>query len=116
MNIILIIILAILISITIYQIALLTYDSEDIENILSFCTIIAIFLLFIGYNVFGKKKPIHNKTIRKSLYISSIMLLIYTLIFNWEKIDASIKTASFASIIGILIWFVYSKKKFKDLY
>jgi Ca2+/Na+ antiporter len=86
-----------------------------------------IFGLIVVILAFGKDKIFYNRAVKYGLVVGSMMLLVHTLIYNWNVLENDVKLFSIISSLIVLIWYAYyytskskkskkNKKKYKIEY
>lgn len=66
-----------------------------------------IVALALAYYVFGSK-TFDNKIVRWGLIFGGVMLLVYSLIYNWDEIDDYIKLFIFFSLFFGITFYSYN--------
>lgn len=56
---------------------------------------------------FGKNKLFYNRAVKYGLIVGSIMLLVHTLIYNWNVLENDVKLFAVVSSLIVLIWYAY---------
>lgn len=78
-----------------------TYTTMFIGSVIGF---------IIGNTLFYLHKRFKNSIVRMGLNIGSAILLFQSVIGNWDKIQDDTKLIFFGLILGLAIWYSYSKK------
>ena len=104
--------------------SLILYDipyEEKYQKTIILLFIAGIVGILIAQTMFSKNARYKNRAMRYGLTFGSALLLIYSLITNWDKMDDSTKLVIMGIIMSGLIWYCYygdnekKKKKVKKL-
>lgn len=81
--------------------------AERFQKSLITLFIIGVIGVASALTVFAETSRYKNRPIKFGLISGSIMLLIYSLITNWDKMTNVTKLLVIAMIFGIVVWFCY---------
>lgn len=84
------------------------FESNKYQKILIIIFVIGLVGLSISLTVLQNSKYFKNRSIKYGLMTGSGMLIFYSIISNWSKIDDYTKIIVFAILLASIIWISYS--------
>lgn len=66
--------------------------------------------IIIAQNIFARKSYYKNRPIRYGMIFGSVLLITYSLITNWDKMDDNTKLVLMGIIMMGLVWYCYYGK------
>lgn len=92
----------------VYTIVENTFESNKYQKILITVFVIGLVGLLLSLSILQKNRYFGNRPVRYGLMLGSAMLIFYSIISNWSKIDDYTKIIVFAIVLTSIIWFSYN--------
>lgn len=85
-------------------------DIKSSKTILTYlgCAVLGLIMSRI---IFGEDGVLENGIMYTGVIFGSIILLVLTIITDWDKMDNSIKLILFGMLFGLCVWFSYYLKR-----
>ena len=84
------------------------FEFNKYQKILILIFVVGLAGLLISLTFLQNNKYFGNRSVRYGLMLGSAMLIFYSIISNWSKIDDYTKIAVFAILLISIIWFSYN--------
>lgn len=84
------------------------FESNKYQKILIIIFILGLVGLITSLTLLQENRYLGNRPVRYGLMLGSVMLIFYSIISNWSKIDDYTKIMVFAILLISIIWFSYS--------
>ncbi len=89
--------------------------SEKYQKSLIFMFVIGLIGMILAFTLFKNHPMFKNRPLRMGLIFGSSILIFYSMITNWEKMDDITKIIMFGIILISLVWYsYYSEDEKKD--
>lgn len=95
----------------------LTKDSDfddKVQKMFIFNFVLGVIVIFIATTVFGKNKPMHNKSIQTGLILGGAYLIINTFLFNWTYLEDLTRILLVGMCLALFVWIAYKTKQKKE--
>ena len=88
--------------------------AERFQKSLIFTFVLGLLGLILAFTLFKNNDFFKNRSLRFGLVLGSSLLMFYSIISNWGKMDESTKIIIFSILLGLLIWFSYYNSTDED--
>lgn len=81
--------------------------AERFQRSLIFIFVVGLISLILAFTLFKNNDFFKNRPIRFGLILGSSLLIFYSIISNWGKMDDTTKIIIFSILLFVLIWYSY---------
>ncbi|AYV78405.1 MAG: hypothetical protein Edafosvirus12_4 [Edafosvirus sp.] len=102
--------IAIIYDVLCYKIADVSFKDlpykDKFQNTLTFLFVAGLIAIIIGQTLFKTNSNYKNPILQKGFVLGGILLIIYTILMNWDKMTDENKLLIIVIIFGMLLWWV----------
>jgi hypothetical protein len=110
--------IGIMFNIIIYKLLEIIYKESTYEERYQYMAtssfIAGIIGLAVAEAIFARKGFIGNRAVRFGLIGGSALLIFYTIVANWDKLDDMTKLTIFGMAFAVFVWLSYNSKSSKS--
>lgn len=88
--------------------------TERYQRSLIYIFVIGLIGLILAFTLFKNNSFFKNGALRYGLIFGSILLIFYSIVSNWYKMDDTTKIIIFSILLGLLIFYYYYSSEEND--